>query len=379
MGGTEGRTPDVASANGQAARRRGFAAVLFGSMKRIAVSLAVVIVLFAAVAGGLFWWFMQQPLYTPGALATHPNLDPVGGEHDAWEVAPGILLRYFASGEGRNVLVVHGGPGIPPTGSAPAFDALGDSYQFYYYDQRGSGLSTRPEFVFSGSQWNNIQQLDSSLGIAEQLADIERIRRLLGDEKLILVGHSYGAFLAALYAAELPDKVEKLILIAPADLIAFPSRHGGLFGNLRERLPADQLDSFDDWLGRYLDLGGTFDKPESELQELDAELFIFFEAVAGPVPLAVAPPPEHIGSWHARAQFFSMGRRHDYSDALGAVTAPTLIVHGAIDLQPIDVAQDYDAWIRDTQVVTIDVAGHFPHYTHAETLAPIVRAFLSAT
>ena len=323
--------------------------------------------------------FMQQPLYSPVALATHPNLDPVGGEHDAWEVAPGILLRYFASGEGQDVLVVHGGPGIPPTGSAPAFDALGDSYQFYYYDQRGSGLSTRPEFVFSGSQWDNIQQLEGALGIAEQLADIERIRRLLGDDKLILVGHSYGALLAALYAAELPDRVEKLILIAPADLIVFPSRNGGLFDNLREGLPPDQREAYDEWQQRYFDLGAIFDKSEPELQELDAELFIFFEAVAGPVPLAVAPPQEHIGSWHARAQFFSMGQRHDYSDALGAVTAPTLIVHGAIDLQPIDVAQDYDAWIRNTQVVTIDGAGHFPHYTHAEDLAPIVRAFLSAS
>ncbi len=352
--------------------------MLFGSKKRIAASLVVLLAVLAAVAGGLFWWFMQQPLYTPGALASHPNLEPVRGDLETWEVASGILLHHFASGEGRNVLVIHGGPGIPPTASAPAFDALGDNYRFHYYDQRGSGLSTRPEFEFSGSQWDNIQQLEGALGITEQLADIERIRRLLGDEKLILVGHSYGALLAALYAAELPDRVEKLILVAPADLIVFPSRHGGLFDNLRERLPPEQHGSYDEWLQRYFDLASIFDKPESELQELDAELFVYFETAAGPSPVAVAPPLERVGSWHARAQFFSMGQRHDYSDALAAVTAPTLIVHGAIDLQPIDVAQDYAAWIDDTQIVTIEGAGHFPHYTHAETLTPILRAFLGA-
>ena len=353
--------------------------MLFGSKKRIAASLVVLLAVLAAVAGGLFWWFMQQPLYTPGGLASHPSLEPVGGDLETWEVAPGILLHHYARGEGRNVLVIHGGPGIPPTASAPAFDALGDSYRFYYYDQRGSGLSSRPDFDFSGSQWDNIQQLEGALGIAEQLADIERIRRLLGDEKLILVGHSYGALLAALYAAELPDRVEKLVLIAPADLIVFPSRHGGLFDNLRERLPPDQHGRYDEWLQRYLDFANIFDKPEPELQELDAELFAFFEAAAGPSPVAVAPPTERVGSWHARAQFFSMGRRHDYSSALGAVTAPTLIVHGADDLQPIDVAEDYDAWIPATQIVTIDGAGHFPHYTHANALTPIVRHFLGAS
>jgi proline iminopeptidase len=352
--------------------------MLFGSKKRIAASLVVLLAVLAAVAGGLFWWFMQQPLYTPGGLAAHPNLEPHGSDQEEWEVAPGIELHHFATGEGRNVLVVHGGPGIPPTASAPAFDALGDSHRFYYYDQRGSGLSYRPEFDFSGSQWDNIQQLDGALGITEQLADIERIRRLLGDEKLILVGHSYGAFLAALYAAELPTRVEKLILIAPADLIVFPSRHGGLFDNMREKLPPAQREAFDDWLMLYLDLGNIFGKTEAELQALDAELFIFFEAAAGPSPPAVAPPQEHIGSWHARAQFFGMGRRHDYASALGAVTAPTLIVHGTEDLQPIDVAEDYAAWIDDTQVVTIEGAGHFPHYTHAGALAPILRGFLGA-
>ena len=71
-----------------------------------------------------------------------------------------------------------------------------------------------------------------------------------------------------------------------------------------------------------------------------------------------------------------MGRRHDYSDALGGITAPTLVVHGVGDLQPIDVAQDYGRWIADSEIVTIPGAGHFPHYTHGEALAPMVRAFL---
>jgi len=45
--------------------------------------------------------------------------------------------------------------------------------------------------------YENMQTLCRKLGLAEQVADIERIRRILGREKLILMGHSFGADLAA--------------------------------------------------------------------------------------------------------------------------------------------------------------------------------------
>ena len=52
-----------------------------------------------------------------------------------------------------------------------------------------------------------------------------------------------------------------------------------------------------------------------------------------------------------------MGRRHDYSVALEAIAAPTLVVHGGDDLQSIEVANDYAGWIPDSRVVTIQGAG----------------------
>ena len=338
--------------------------------------LAAVVVLLVVAGGFGLWWIMQQPMYRPGALATRMDIMDPPRASTRWEVEPGVELSWFAVGEGANVLVVHGGPGIPQTASAPAFDALGDAYRFHYYAQRGAGESFRPAIDFSGSQWENIQALESALGIGQQLADIERIRRLLGDEQLLLVGHSYGALLAALYAAEMPWHVWGLVLIAPANLVIFPSSHGGLFDNLRDRLPAADRPAYDAWVEEYFDLGGIFAKTEAELAASDAELFRFFATGGGSIPVAVSPPPRLLGAWHARAQYFSMGRRHDYSDALGAIAAPTLIVHGGNDLQPIEVANDYAAWIPNSSVVTIQGAGHFPHYTHDEALAPVVREFL---
>lgn len=100
----------------------------------------------------------------------------------------------------------------------------------------------------------------------------------------------------------------------------------------------------------YFDLGGIFSKTEAELAAKDAELFPFFQAGSENAPAAVSPPPRLLGAWRARAQYFSMGRRHDYSEALAEITAPTLVVHGGNDLQPIEVANDYAAWIPNSSV-----------------------------
>ena len=49
----------------------------------------------------------------------------------------------------------------------------------------------------------------------EQVADIERVRRLLGQERLTVIGHSFGGFIATLYAVEFPERVDRLILVSP--------------------------------------------------------------------------------------------------------------------------------------------------------------------
>lgn len=99
-------------------------------------------------------------------------------------------------------------PGQVRTGEG--LENLKKDYRFIYYHQRGCGHSTRPIDTFKSQNFmQNVTVLNKVLGLSAQLADIERIRRILGHERLILVGHSYGGFLASLYAAEFPEHVEK--------------------------------------------------------------------------------------------------------------------------------------------------------------------------
>ena len=78
----------------------------------------------------------------------------------------------------------------------------------------------------SSNFYNNMLELNANLGLPAQVADIEQIRRKLGQDKMILIGHSFGGFLAALYAIEFPDRVESLVLVSPADVVKIPSETG---------------------------------------------------------------------------------------------------------------------------------------------------------
>ena len=199
-------------------------------MKKV-ILILVAVLLLGGIGGGVwFWYAMQQPLYQPGMVRNGVNLSASlvppaqSTDRDFWIVDGGgasdIRLYHFADGTGTNVLVVHGGPGYPFARPLAGLKSLTANYRFHYYDQRGCGKSSRPIDRFTSSDYyGNMQSLDRTLGIGAQIADIERIRQILGDERIILIGHSFGGFLASLYAAEFPEHVQALILVAPAEML----------------------------------------------------------------------------------------------------------------------------------------------------------------
>ncbi len=82
-------------------------------------------------------------------------------------------------------------------------DRLSDSFHLIYYDQRGRGKSAdhvRPEDVT----------------LASEIADLEKLRRYLHLDSVVLLGHSWGTDLALEYAVRYPERVSRLILMNPA-------------------------------------------------------------------------------------------------------------------------------------------------------------------
>jgi len=349
-------------------------------MKKILLVVGSVALVLLAVAGALIWYYMAKPLYEPGTIAANGSLRaslvPPAQSGDGWTVEPGIRLRHFEHGAGRKVLVVHGGPGMPFERPLPGLEPLSARYTFVYYDQRGCGQSTRPVDRFSSSNfYANVKRLEKSLGLTAQVADIERIRRLLGEEKLILLGHSFGGFLASLYAAEFPERVSALLLVAPASVLVLPAEGDGLFGEVGRLLPPEMAGEYAGYLKSYFDYRTIFARSEAELAAMNAGFGKYYQVAAKAKGFAV-PEAGAPGGWMVEAMYFSMGKRHDYRHALGKVTAPVLVVHGQNDIQPERASRQYAGAFPNSKFRVIANAGHFPFADQPADFAAAAGEFL---
>lgn len=130
-----------------------------------------------------------------------------------WQLPSGSRLGYLtvpaAGGPARRtpVVVLHGGPGIPDlTGDAAYWGQLSRlGFNVYVYAQLGAGPSTR---LTDPTEYQ----------VGRDVSDLEQVRLRLGADRLILIGHSYGGFLAAAYLADHPERVERLVLTSPGSL-----------------------------------------------------------------------------------------------------------------------------------------------------------------
>jgi proline iminopeptidase len=201
------------------------------------------------------------------------------------------------------------------------------------------------------------------------------IHRILGEDKLILVGHSFGGFLAALYAAEFPEHVEALILIAPADVLVMPQADGGLFEAVRKRLPEDMQADYAAYLKDYLDFQNLFSRSEAELVDVNQGFAKYYWVAMG--NSGSLPEQGKAGGWMVPALYLSMGTRHDYRAALKQVSAPVLVIHGADDLQPEAASRAYAEAFPNAEFHVIPSATHFPFEEQPGAFAAVVGKFLS--
>jgi proline iminopeptidase len=347
-------------------------------------------VLIIAILAGGFWYMSTQPLYRPGMVARGENLSapltPPSQPTDSgvWQVEPGVELSHFSAGEGRNVLVIHGGPGQPFSQPMSGLEPLTGEFRFHYYDQRGCGESARPIDRFeSPSTYENMGRLDRTLGLGAQIADIERIRRILGDDKLILIGHSWGGFLSSLYAAEFPEHVEALVLVSPANTLVMPQpdAESDLFASVRAELPAQEQAEFDAFMEEYFDFGSLFEKSEADLVAMNQEFGEYYIKIIDPATLeqdSDLPEQGRPGGWMVWAQYVSMGQRHDYREALAKVNVPVLVIHGVDDLQSESASRMYADAFPNSEFVVIHNASHFSFEQQPDEFAKVVTNFLDS-
>jgi pimeloyl-ACP methyl ester carboxylesterase len=181
---------------------------------------------------------------------------------------------------------------------------------------------------------------------------------------VVVIGHSWGAWLSCFVAAAAPQLVRKLVLIgAPAFDEAYVPL---LRENRLKRLTADERQEFIDLadlvnrparpgeatahLGRLGELASKTDTYDPIPLEADVDL---------PAPSIAEQGGEiYAGVWPAAA---SMRRRGELLPIVTRIACPVVAIHGAYDPTPVEaVAAPLRATVRDFQMLVLERCGHDP-------------------
>ena len=119
--------------------------------------------------------------------------------------------KQFISIRGRNrdnpvILYLHGGPLSPDHEVSYTYaNDLIDDYTFVCWDQRGCGRT----YFANDDRENKTVSFDTALKDTDTLTDYLCTR--FGQDKIIIMGHSYGSILGATYVHDHPEKVSAYI------------------------------------------------------------------------------------------------------------------------------------------------------------------------
>ncbi|MGV1951632.1 prolyl aminopeptidase [Agrobacterium vitis] len=128
----------------------------------------------------------------------YPEIEPF--ETGFLDVGDGHVIHWERVGTkgAKPAVFLHGGPGggINPSQRRVFDPAL---YDVVLFDQRGCGKSTPHAHLDANTTWHLV-------------ADIERLRDMIGVEKWLVFGGSWGSTLALAYAQTHPERVSELVL-----------------------------------------------------------------------------------------------------------------------------------------------------------------------
>lgn len=268
----------------------------------------------------------------------------------------GYDVFYTLEGQGRPMLLMHGGTGLDHTQFRPWLDTLGTTVQLIYYDQLGQGRTSRPESY-------------AGVSIESWADEADALRHFLGHEKLILFGFSYGGFIAQAYALRHAEHLDGLILCDTAPALDYPDV---IMANAQSRSTPEQMQM----------VAKVLTQPAAD----DAEMQRNWMSI---LPLYFHHYDPHIGAAMDATTHYSAGAfNHGMGvclptfttlNRLHEISVPTLVLAGRHDwiTPPAQGAERLHASIANSQLVLFEQSGHFPYIEEHDAFVHVVAEWIS--
>lgn len=272
----------------------------------------------------------------------------------------GVKIHYAIVGDGKPILLLSGGPGFSLDYMAPVADQLSNSFQCILLDQRGTGKSIVPIYD------------TNYINISATLEDIEFLRKHLGYDEWIVLGHSYGGFLASKYALVYPGSVPKIILVGTAGL---NTRLWDYLGdNIWSRLLPSDKELAEYWTDSII-VADDFRRARFEYQK--AIMPAYFYDRKNSLLFTQKMKPEDWNIDVFRFIWFDMNKI-DLSQISRSYNNPVLVLHGRQDpigeSIPLIVSRTYP----NSKLVFIEQAGHLPWLEQPEVFTDAIISFLKS-
>lgn len=186
-------------------------------------------------------------------------------------------------------------------------------------------------------------KLETAWTLDDYIAWLEK--ELPKGEKAILLGHSFGGQIAARFAAQYPEKVTRLILIASAGMI--------------DRAPQKVLKRM------VFGFAAKVGKP------------ILRHEVFRKVLYKLAREQDYLKANKTQRQTMANVINTEIIDYLPQIECPTLLIWGKNDTAtPLKFAKVFQSEIEQSQLHIITNARHSPQFTHAIETAEVIGEFL---
>ena len=271
-----------------------------------------------------------------------------------------VWYKVVGSGESVPLLTLHGGPGGGHDYLEP-LNALASERPVVFFDQLGCGKSDTPDDV---SLWRIDRFVD----------EITAVREALGLDRIHLLGHSWGGWLAIEYMLGAPSGVVSLTLASTsASIPQFVYEAGELIS----KLPREMAETM-----RRLEAEGDFENPEFEAGMM--EFYKRHLCRLDPWPDPIMRSLENLDgnivyeTMNGPTEFTVIGNMKDWNriEKLGEIVAPTLITCGRYDELTPACSRTLHQGIMNSRMHVFERSAHMAHLEETESYLQILSEFL---
>jgi len=265
----------------------------------------------------------------------------------------------FVTADGRRLAYEEVAP-PPPADAVLLLCGIGAKRQGWYKQLPTLGARLRTLAL----DYRDVGDSDPAPGpytIAEVADDVHALARTLEIDRASVVGISMGGFVALELALRHPDLVDRLVLVVTS--AGGPTHVSTSPEIMRLLMPGDEEVESGEGARRVCAAVAGPGFAERHPEEIDA-----FVEIARHRPL----------TREAYLRQLQACRAHDVSDRLGAIDAPTLVLHGDSDpLVPVENGRHLAAGIAGARLVVYPGVGHIPEVEIADRFNEDLLGFLA--